>query len=77
MLNTKYCVGCKNNHYNPDCWCRKTGKLVWKIAIGIDEPPPYIGKKSRRVPSCFIGKGIVMISKTVLTSDGYWKSHSF
>ena len=76
MIELKHCAGCHDNYYNPNCWSRETGKMVWRICIGIDEQPPYKNKKSKRVPSCYHGGGsnrIVMIKKEALTSDGYWK----
>ena len=75
MIDLKHCTGCYDNFYNPNCWCRKTGKMVWRIKIGVDERPPY-KHKQKRVPSCYKGGGgnrVIMIRKENLTCDGYWK----
>jgi hypothetical protein len=86
MIDIKYCRGCYCNYYNSKatsgssdgmCWNRKSGKIVWRIPIGIDEPPPYKNKKKVRVPSCWRGGGsnrIIMVKPEVITKDGYWKS---
>lgn len=76
LLEMKYCAGCYNNHYNPGCWCRKSAKLETKIEIGIDEQPPYKGKKKIKSPSCWRGGSSrrVRINPNVLTEDGFWKS---
>jgi hypothetical protein len=83
MIDRKDCAGCHDDYYNssltiPDgmCWSRKSGKMVWRIQIGIDEPPPYINKKKKKVPSCWHGGGsnrTIMVNSKNLTIDGYWK----
>jgi hypothetical protein len=75
MIDSKHCVGCYNNYYNPGCWSRKRGKMVWRIPVGVDQIPPY-KQKAKRVPSCWRGGGsvrVVMVDKNSLTKDGYWK----
>ena len=86
MIDKKYCNGCHDNYYNSPstsgssdgmCWSRKTGKIVWRIPIGVDEPPPYKGKKKIRTPACWHGGGsnrTIMVKPESITSEGYWKS---
>ncbi len=74
MIELKNCMSCHDNFYNPNCWSRKSGKMVWRVPVGVDEPPPY-KKKQIRVPDCWHGGSnrIVMIKKESLRKDGYWK----
>ena len=82
MIQQKHCAGCRNNFYNSGasdtgkCWSRDTGKMVWRIPIGMQEPPPYIGKKKKHVPDCWHGDGCyrtIYIKPEALASDGYWR----
>jgi hypothetical protein len=85
MIDIKHCRGCNDNYYNSPstsgssdgmCWMRKSGKMVWRIPVGMWEPPPYKNKKQVRVPSCWKGIGsqrTIMVSKDEIGSDGYWK----
>lgn len=76
MIKLNHCSGCHNNYYNPNCWSRKSGKLVSRIAIGVDEPPPYRNKRKIKVPSCWHGGGsnrTIMVKAESITADGYWK----
>ena len=75
MIDLKYCAGCHDNFYNPGCWSRKTGKIVWRIFIGVDEMPPYKNKRKKRVPDCWHGGSsrIIAIKAESLNADGYWK----
>lgn len=76
MIGLKHCVSCHDNFYNPNCWSRESGKMVWRLSIGIDERPPYKGKKKMRVPSCWHGGGsnrTVMVKPESITEEGYWK----
>jgi len=61
MIDQKYCRGCHDNYYNSQstsgssdgmCWCRSTGKIVWRIRVGMWEQPPYKNKKKERVADC-------------------------
>lgn len=80
MINLKHCSGCYDNHYNCSetggCWSRKSGTMVWRIPIGVDERPPYLHKKKKRVPSCWHGGGsnrTIMVDPNSIDSRGYWK----
>ena len=77
MIDLKYCVGCHDNFYNPGCWSRKSGKIVWRIMVGLLENPPYKNKKKRRIPNCWHGSGnqwqIPIDPEKSLTRDGFWK----
>jgi len=76
MISQNYCVGCHDNFYNPGCWSKKSGKIVWRIMIGMWEAPPYINKKKKRVASCWHGIGNqrdIAVKPEAIGSDGYWK----
>jgi len=82
MIDMKYCQGCHDNFYNPDCWSRKSGKIVWRIPVGLMENPPYKDKKKKRVASCWhdsrSGSGkTIMVKAESLTPDGYWQPMTF
>ena len=77
MIDLKHCRGCHDDFYNPGCWMRKKGKMVWRIAIGHWENPPYLNKKKKRVPNCWHGSGNQRIHyidpEKSLDSRGFWK----
>ncbi|MCK5016925.1 MAG: hypothetical protein KAS32_07615 [Candidatus Peribacteraceae bacterium] len=76
MITLNHCSGCHDNYYNPNCWSRKSGNLVWRLPIGVDEVPPYKGKKKKRVPNCWHGGGsnrTTMVKPESINTDGYWK----
>jgi len=85
MIEAKHCIGCHDNYYNSKstfgsadgmCWSRKSGKMVWRIPIGVDELPPYRNKKKKHVPNCWHGGGnnrTIMVNPESITSDGYWR----
>lgn len=85
MINKKHCDGCHDDYYNSIstsgssdgmCWSRKSGQLVSRIAIGVDEPPPYKNKNKIRVPSCWHGGGnnrTIMVKPESINKDGYWE----
>ena len=83
-MKKKYCNGCRDNFYNGnnqfgigECWNFKSAKVVWRIAIGHWEKPPYTNKKKKRVASCWHGSGSNRIHyidpDKSLTPSGYWK----
>ena len=82
MINIKHCMNCHDNFYNNQnakeggCWCRKSGKMVWRIPVGMWERPPYLNKKARLIPDCWHGEGnnrTIYVKKEAIASDGYWK----
>lgn len=76
MIQEKYCSGCYDNYYNPNCWSKKSGKVVWRIMIGMWEAPPYLHKKKVRVVSCWHGSGNnrnIAVKPEAIGIDGYWK----
>ena len=82
MLDIKYCSGCHENFYNSGnsiegiCWSRKSGKVVWRIMVGMWENPPYLNKKKVRVASCWHGSGNqrqIAVKPEAIGTDGYWK----
>ena len=85
MIDIKHCRGCHDNYYNSSttsggsdgmCWCRKTGKMVWRIRVGMWENPPYLNKKKERVPDCWHGIGNqrdIFVKPEAIDSNGYWK----
>jgi len=80
MIQEKHCVGCHDNFYNcgraEKCGSRKSGKMVWRIPVGLWERPPYKGKKKVRVPDCWHGEGsnrTIYVKPEALTSRGFWK----
>jgi len=51
--------------------------MVWRIPIGVDEPPPYKNKKKIKVPDCWHGGGsnrTIMVKPESINSEGYWMS---
>lgn len=84
MIPIKYCSGCHDNYYNSPstsgsgdyCWSRKSGKIVWRIMVGMWENPPYLNKKKRRMASCWHGIGNqrnIAVKPKAIGTDGYWK----
>lgn len=82
MIPIKYCSGCYNNYYNGGhsldgiCWSRKSGKIVWRIMIGMWESPPYLNKIKKRMASCWHGIGNqrnIAVKPEAIGIDGYWK----
>ena len=85
MLDSKHCSGCHDNYYNSPstsgssngmCWSRKSGKMVWRIPVGLFESPPYKDKKKIHVPDCwhrFGSNKTIMVKPEAITKDGYWK----
>lgn len=81
MLDESYCNGCENNFYNgknpygvAECWHRKDAKLGSYLLIHIDEPPPYAGKKPKRLPNCYQMSRHVKVEPSRITAGGYWRT---
>lgn len=84
MIDRKYCSGCHDDYYNSPstsgssdgmCWSRKSGKIVWRIPIGINESPSYKNKKKVRIPDCWHGGGsnrTLMVKPESIGADSYW-----
>lgn len=79
-IQIKHCAGCHDDFYNHNqkggCWSRKTGKMVYRVPVGMWEQPPYKDKKKIRVPDCWHGSGnqrTIMVEPEDLTKEGYWK----
>lgn len=57
-MKKQNCVGCYNDDYNhglggaTECWHFKDAKLIQRVAISIDQPPPYTQKPSK-LPNCY------------------------
>jgi len=83
MKNCSRCSGCRNNFYNGNnslgvtkCWSLDTAKVVWRIAIGYWEEPPYLNKKKVQVPDCWHGQGsnrTQYVPASAITKKGFWK----
>lgn len=80
-MNKNYCQGCRDNFYNnrqngQRCFHFQGAKLIWRIAIGHWERPPYKNKQKVKIPNCWHGEGsnrIHYIDPKKLTKRGYWK----
>jgi hypothetical protein len=73
------CSGCYNNDYNhglggaKECWNFSEAKVVDKLAIHVDEPPPYDKTKAKPLLSCYQQRRMCFVDPKVLREDGYWK----
>lgn len=82
-MDKKHCSGCRNNFYNDnnplgvkECWSLKSAKIVSRVRIGHWEEPPYLNKKSVRVPNCLHGEGsnrTHYIDPKQIDSRGFWR----
>jgi hypothetical protein len=74
------CGGCYNNDYNfglggsNECWSFKSAKIIKRLAIHVDQPPPYNKDNAEYRMDCFNSKRMVYVKPDALTSEGYWKS---
>jgi hypothetical protein len=78
-MNVKHCSGCRNNFYNgnnpmgiKECWSLKSAKLVKRLLIPVDMPPPYTGMPKRTVPDCYHVERYVTVKPEAIRKDGYW-----
>ena len=77
------CEGCRNEIYNQgkvpgvdQCWAFKNARMRDRIAIGIDEPPPYKDKDVIMKPDCYHQEGAnrsIWLDPSKLGPDGFWK----
>lgn len=79
-IRIEHCKGCHDDYYNHSekggCWSRKSGTMVKRIPVGMQEPPPYKGRKLVSVPDCWHGSGpyrTIYVKLEALTAEGYWK----
>ena len=82
-MNKKHCAGCSNDFYNgknnvgvSECWSLKTAMLAKRIPIGMQEPPPYLGKRPVTTPSCWHGSGsnrTLYVDPSRISEKGYWQ----
>ena len=75
------CVGCEDDFYNgrnnlgvEGCWSFKNAKIIKRLSVRVDQPPPYDKKKWTYKLSCFHRKQMCYPSPDVITDNGYWKS---
>lgn len=73
------CSGCYNQDYwyglggAKECWSFKGSKVVKRLPVDVDRPPPYDKEDTRYMLSCYNRKRMVYVDPKVLTPDGYWK----
>jgi len=67
MVDAKYCLGCRDDFYNgknplgiTECWRRKNARLVWRVAVHVDQGAPQRQKK-RRYPDCYAQDNYVFL----------------
>lgn len=79
-MDQSHCKGCRNNFYNGNnpleikkCWSLETAEFVERIAIGVNERPPYLNKEKIMKPKCYHQDGMVYVDPKVLTPAGYWR----
>lgn len=81
-MDRKHCIGCRDDFYNSRnplgvarCWNLKSARLVSRIPIGHWENPPYLDKKTKRVPNCWHGEGsnrIHYVDPERIDAAGFW-----
>jgi hypothetical protein len=78
-MDRKHCAGCRDDFYNgnnnlgvKECWVLKDAKLINRIKIHVDQPPPY-KQKAEKKPNCYRAPRYVFVSPESLTKDGYWR----
>ena len=67
MIDRAKCAGCRDDFYNTSelavggmCWSRKTGKIVKRLKVHMDQVPPW-KNPVRDYPDCYRAKGHVMV----------------
>ena len=81
MMNVKHCSGCEDDFYNgknpygvKECWHLKSAKLIPRILIHIDQPPPYLNNKVTQLPNCYRMARHVAVKPEAIDRQGYWRS---
>ena len=77
----KYCSGCRNDFYNgrqnisgDKCWSLADAKVVSRVFIHRDQPPPYRNLKAEKTLACWYGDtGMRAVDPASIGKDGYWK----
>lgn len=73
------CQGCEDDPYNhglggqKECFSYKDGKIISRIAIHIDQPPPYDLKSFKPTMSCYHQKRMVYCKRESFRDDGFWR----
>jgi len=79
-MKKENCLGCYNDDYNrglggaKECFSFKTAKLVTKIAIHINQMPPFDKKSGKKTPSCYRRPQMCYVEPKNLNEKGFWKS---
>jgi len=76
-----FCGGCEDNFYNgnnnygvSECWSFKNAKVIKRLSIRSDQPPPYDRDVWLYKLSCFHRKQMCYPSPDAIAKDGYWVS---
>lgn len=73
------CNGCYNQDYwfglggAKECWSFKGAKVIKRLAIHVDQRPPYDVKNSQYMLSCYTRKRMVYVKPVALTKEGFWR----
>lgn len=72
------CAGCYDNGYNyglggaKECWKFKSAKIVPRLLIHVDRPPPY-KEKPTKMMSCYKKPRYCTVDPKALGADGFWR----
>ena len=78
-MKKENCYGCYNDEYNhglggaKECFSFSSAKLVKKLAVDVNQMPPFDLKKIKEYPSCYHQQRAAHIEPSRLTDEGYWK----
>lgn len=73
------CAGCYNDDYNhglggsKECWSFESATMFPRIAISVDQSPPYDKDQAKQMMSCYTRKRMVYVKPEALDDLGYWK----
>ncbi len=73
------CGGCYNEEYHhglggaKGCWCYKDAKVIKRLPIHVDVPPPYNKKNAKPMLSCYRQTRMVYVKPEAIAADGYWR----